>query len=439
MNAATAIAELASPLLAQSASSEAPLGDALLHDVRIERILKAVRGHLGLEIAFVARYVDDEREITHVDTNLALPMGAGYRERKDQGYCWHVLEGRLPELIRDPADHPLTQSIAITHLLPIGCHLNVPLRLSDGRVWGSFCALSRTPDRSMNERDMGVLRAFAGLAAEQIETSLGHDMSAMQARRSIGEVITGNRLGIVHQPIHALAGGVPVGIECLARFPDAATRGPDKWFGEAAEVGLAVDLEMAAVKAALASLDHLPQGFYASINASPETILSGALREALEQSGRADLVIEVTEHQQVDDFAALGRELALIKGHARIAIDDVGAGYAGLRHIVELAPDLLKLDMSLTRDINRDPARRALAGAMVGFAREIGCKLVAEGVETDAERAVLADLGVDYGQGWLFARPMPAIAALHHLMGLSAATQGEGAGAAFVPPLAGTG
>lgn len=90
---------------------------------------------------------------------------------------------------------------------------------------------------------------------------------------------------------------------------------------------------------------------------------------------------------------------------ARIAIDDVGAGYAGLRHLVDLGPDLLKLDMSLTRDIHLDPARRALAGAMVRFAGEIGCKLVAEGVECEEERSVLASLGVDYGQGYLFGRP----------------------------------
>ncbi len=412
-------AALAPSLLAPSSLVPDPLGDRLLHDARIERILKAVRGHLGLEIAFVARYVDDDRELTHVSTDLALPMGAGYRERKDQGYCWHILEGRLPELIHDTADHPLTRSISITHLLPIGCHLNVPLRLSDGRIWGSFCALSRTPDRSITERDMGVLRAFAGLAAEQIETSLESDMSTSEARRSIVEVIGGKRLSVVHQPIHSLADGRPVGIECLARFPDAAVRGPDKWFHEAAEVGLGIDLEMAAIDAALASLDQLPLGFYASINASPRTILSGAVREALAVRNRADLVVEVTEHQQVADFPALARELALIKVNARIAIDDVGAGYAGLRHIVDLAPDILKLDMGLTRDLHRDPARRALTGAMVGFAREIGCKLVAEGVETDEELSVLVDLGVDYGQGWLFARPMPAVAALHHLLGFA--------------------
>ena len=407
-------ASLATPLL-----SDAALPDALLHDARIERILKTVRGHLGLEIAFVARYVDDDREITHVDTDLALPMGAGYRERKDQGYCWHVLEGRLPELIHDSADYPLARSIPITDMLPVGCHLNVPLRLSDGSVWGSFCALSRTPDRSITERDMTILRSFAELAAVHVETALEGDMDSAAKRRSIGALIGRNDIAIVQQPIHSLTDGTAVGVECLARFPDALVRGPDKWFEEAAGVGLGTDLEMAAVRTALASLEQIPNGFYAAINASPETILSGALEEALGQTRlHCDLVVEVTEHSKVQDYAALGRALTNIRGKARIAIDDVGAGYAGLRHIVDLRPDLLKLDMCLTRDIDTDPARRALSSAMVRLAEKIGCRLVAEGVETQAESEVLRDLGVNYAQGWLFARPMPPLRALHHLLGL---------------------
>ena len=94
-------------------------------------------------------------------------------------------------------------------------------------------------------------------------------------------------------------------------------------------------------------------------------------------------MIEVTEHQRVEDYGALAKALRTISDRARIAIDDVGAGYAGLRHLVDLAPDILKLDMSLTRDIDTDPARRALALALVVFSREIGCSLVAEGIEDD--------------------------------------------------------
>ena len=112
----------------------------------IDRILRAVREHLGTEIAFVSRYVEnDEKELTHVDSDLELPMGPGFRDPRENSYCWHIAEGRLPELIQDPADHPFTATMGITEFLPVGCHLNVPLRLSDGRLYGSFCCLSRSP------------------------------------------------------------------------------------------------------------------------------------------------------------------------------------------------------------------------------------------------------------------------------------------------------
>ncbi|MDN3646492.1 EAL domain-containing protein [Pontixanthobacter aestiaquae] len=385
-------------------------------DDRVDRILDAVREHLGVEIAFVSRYIDEDRELMNVRSDLDLPMGPGYREPKENGYCWHVLQGNLPELIQDPADFPFTEEFAITKMLPVGCHLNVPLRLADGSVYGSFCALSRKPDRSMTERDLGVVRAFAQLAAEQIETTLEEDTRRSTLHKTISQLISGDRLTIVHQPIHSLDSNEPVGVECLARFPDAGSRGPDQWFDEAEEVGLGTELEMLAVRSALATLPYVPEGHYMSVNASPATIISGALEQALGDSDGDRLVIEVTEHQQVEDFQALADALRWIGPKAKIAIDDVGAGYAGLRHIVDLEPDILKLDMSLTRDIHRNPARRALAAAMVAFSNEIGCKLIAEGIENEQERNTLQELGVTMGQGYFFSKPLPVIASQQWLM-----------------------
>ncbi len=412
------MADLAFQLPAEGLSS-APLADELLHDQSIERVLAAVRGHLGLEIAFVSRYIAGGlRELTHVHTDLDLPMGAGFQEPVEDSYCWHILEGRLPELIQDPADHPFTAQLAITDFLPVGCHLNVPLRLSDGKVWGSFCALGRQPDRTLGQRDLNVVRAFAGLAAERIEASMESEMELAAARARIEEMLDGHAITIFHQPIHSLASGEPVGVECLARFPNTKQRGPDAWFEDAEKVGLGVELEMAAVRNALETLNHVPDGAYAAVNVSPSTILSGALARELESADCTKLVVEVTEHQQVGDYGQLAEALAELKGKVRIAIDDVGTGYSGLRHIVDLKPDILKMDMALTRDIHRDPARRALTGALVQLSRDIGCKVVAEGIETADERAAMAALGVDYGQGYFFARPLPVVAAQQHMLGV---------------------
>lgn len=396
-----------------------PLADELLHDPAIERVLAAVRGHLGVEIAFVSRYVEGgQRELTHVHTDLDLPMGLGFREPVEDSYCWHILEGRLPELIHDPADYPLTAELAITDFLPVGCHLNVPLRLTDGSVWGRFCALGRQPDRTLGDRDMKVVRAFAALAAERIEAGMAQDMELSITRARVSEMLDGHAITIFQQPIHCLTSGEPVGVECLARFPKTNQRGPDAWFEDAEKVGLGVELEMAAVRNALETLGHVPEGKYAAVNVSPATILSGQIERELAGVETTKLVLEVTEHQQVTDFAVLAEALARLKGKVRIAIDDVGTGYSDLRHIVDLKPDILKMDMALTRDIHKDPARRALTGALVQLSRDIGCKLVAEGIETVEERAAMAALGVDYGQGYLFARPLPVVAAQQHLMGL---------------------
>ncbi len=394
-----------------------PLADVLVNDPAIDRILAAVRGHLGVEIAFVSRYVEGEaRELTHVSTDLDLPMGPGFREPREDSYCWHILNGRLPELIQDPADFPLTQQLAITGFLPVGCHINTPLRLADGTVWGSFCALGRQPDRSMNARDLAILKSFAGLAAERIESALEGEMRNSEARARVESMLDGHGVSTFQQPIIALATGRAVGVECLSRFPDLTKRGPEAWFDDAALVGLGKELEMTAVRCALDSLGHIPEGIYATINVSPQTVASGALRELLETVEARNLVIEITEHCQVDDFDELAREIAALREFARIAIDDVGTGYSGLRHIVDLQPDILKMDMVLTRGIEADPARKAMTAALVQLAREIGCTLVAEGIETEHEARVMKRLGVDCGQGYLYSRPLPVVAAQQFLL-----------------------
>ncbi|RYY31924.1 MAG: EAL domain-containing protein, partial [Sphingomonadales bacterium] len=217
--------------------------------------------------------------------------------------------------------------------------------------------------------------------------------------------------------VEPVAGRAGAGCEALARFADAGARPPSDWFNEAAEVGLGVELEIAAIVNVLAAMPFVPADHYISINASPETVLSGQLEPLLKAANRPGLVIELTEHARVDDYGALRTALDGLRQYARIAIDDVGAGYSSLRHIIALEPDILKLDMSLTRDVDTDPARRALAGAMVNFASRIDASIVAEGIERVEEADVLRELGVTYGQGYLFSRPMPLVAAQQHMLG----------------------
>ena len=388
----------------------------------IDRILDSVRSHLGMEIAFASRIVDDLREFTHIRSDCPVPVSPGDAEPLAETLCGLVLQGELPELMHDAREFPAALPIGITLGLPVASHLNVPLRLRDGSLYGTFCCVNRTPDRTLTDRDTATLRAFADLAVQLIESDLALHSRDKAITSRVEAVLAYDAITIVQQPIHELVSGKPVGVECLARFPDAALRGPDVWFGEAAEVGLGIELELAAIRAALRTFGHVPAPCYMSINASPAAVIRGDLLALVQGYDRARLVIEVTEHSQVSDYAALGTALDALRPYARIAIDDVGAGYAGLRHLVDLRPDLLKLDMSLTRDIARDPARRALAHALVHFAAEMGSSIVAEGVETEAERSTLAALKVSLAQGYLFNRPMPVVAAQQVLLGLERTT-----------------
>jgi EAL domain-containing protein (putative c-di-GMP-specific phosphodiesterase class I) len=389
-------------------------------DQAIDRILEAVRTHLGMDIAFASRFVDGRREFTHINAAGSAPAKPGDSEPQEETYCYRILQGRLPELIIDANDYPEAMELPITAALPVGSHLNVPLRLSDGSVYGSFCCLSHQPDRTLTSRDLDTVRAFAALAAEQIEGELGEEAERRERVGRITQVIEQDRIAMVYQPIHRLADGRPVGVEALARFPDQATRTPDRWFAEAAKIGLGTELEMLAVRQAIRGLPFIPAELYVAVNVSPATALAPDLERVIAGAPDGRLVVEVTEHSKVADYDALSAALARLRGRARIAIDDVGAGYSGLRRILDLRPDILKLDMSLTRDVDSDPARAALARALVTFAAGINCHIVAEGIETEAEMKALRALGIGYGQGWHFSRPMPSVAVQQFLLGAGA-------------------
>jgi EAL domain-containing protein (putative c-di-GMP-specific phosphodiesterase class I) len=226
-------------------------------------------------------------------------------------------------------------------------------------------------------------------------------------------VIEESGLVPVFQPIVDIGCSRVVGVEALARFDTTPRRGPEEWFAEADAVGMLSDLELAAVRAALPSLEELPPDCYLSVNISPGTACSPDLGEELRSTSLDRVVLEVTEHLPVEDYAVLGVALESLRSRGlRLAIDDVGAGFSSLRHIVHLGPDLLKLDVSLIRDLDRDDVRRAVVEALTSFAARIGANVIAEGIETTAELAALQDIGVGFGQGYFLGRPGALVDAL---------------------------
>lgn len=248
-----------------------------------------------------------------------------------------------------------------------------------------------------------MMRALKGITVA--DTSNPAESWKEQIQR-IQQVLKDGLISMVFQPILDLQQGCVCGVESLARLTAEPLRTPDLWFNEAKNVGLGVDLELLAIRLALAQLGQLPKTCYMSINASPETANSPGLVEALAQVPLTRVVLEVTEHDAVSDYQVLLESLRDLRARGlRLAVDDMGSGYANLRHILQLAPDIIKLDVELTRGIDQDTPRRALAASFASFASQIGAKIVAEGVETETEFNTLKELGIQLGQGYYMARP----------------------------------
>jgi EAL domain-containing protein (putative c-di-GMP-specific phosphodiesterase class I) len=230
-----------------------------------------------------------------------------------------------------------------------------------------------------------------------------------EARERIGRLIDGDGLGVALQPIVDLGSGKVVGAEALARFKDAGDEPmpTESTFLDAHALGLGVELELTVVRLALTCEDRLPGGLYLALNVSPAVLGSGELEELVARGDRdRSLVVELTEHQPVEDYAELDRALGRLRAHGvRVAVDDVGSGFASFRHVTRVNPEILKLDRTLVCGIDEDPVRQSLASAIVAFARDVGATVVSEGIENQDELACLMELAVGCGQGFYLARP----------------------------------
>ena len=218
-------------------------------------------------------------------------------------------------------------------------------------------------------------------------------------------IIVRREFAIHLQPIIRLDDGELVAMEALTRFEDETA--PEALFGQAATYGLGAALERAAVEAAIEAVAPLAPEIALSVNVSADTLQHDrSLRELLGGVDRS-LIVELTEHERIDDYAAVRAALEPMGPHVKLAIDDAGSGFASLRHIFALRPDYVKFDIEWVRGIDRDPIRRALVSGLVYFGRETGCELIAEGIETEGELTALRELGIGLGQGYLLGRPQP--------------------------------
>jgi EAL domain-containing protein (putative c-di-GMP-specific phosphodiesterase class I)/CheY-like chemotaxis protein len=275
-------------------------------------------------------------------------------------------------------------------------------------------AIVRAIHRSMDQQGTFSSKVTGDMAHALAEQMHMVSQGAQQRRRVLEDRIArvldpgGDELFMAYQPIFDLEDGRAVGLEALARFTAPPDRSTDTWLAEAEAVGRLLELEFVALRTALRDLDQLPRDAYLSLNVSPATAVAPELLEVLEGQPAERLVLEMTEHARVDDYPALKAALGGLREQGiRLAIDDAGAGFASLRHIVLLHPDFIKLDMTLTRDVHVDETRRALVVALVAFGSQIGASVIAEGVEVPEQLPTLRQAGVRFAQGFHLARPQP--------------------------------
>jgi EAL domain-containing protein (putative c-di-GMP-specific phosphodiesterase class I)/AmiR/NasT family two-component response regulator len=258
---------------------------------------------------------------------------------------------------------------------------------------------------------------LSGEVASEVVTQLRaglrerHEESMGRATRveRLQSVLAGGGLRMVYQPIVDITDPRrAVGFEALARFSLEPAMAPDAWFEEAHKLGLGERLELHAIAVALGALNDAPPHCYVAVNAGPTLLTSSRLATMFEGRDIERIVLEVTEHAAIDDYKPVLNVLDSWRERGlRLAVDDAGAGYASLRHILKLKPDIIKLDISLVRNVCTDRPTLAMAKSLAAFGTEIGATILAEGVESVAELELLATIGVSRAQGYLIGRPMP--------------------------------
>ncbi|MDI1289502.1 MAG: EAL domain-containing protein [bacterium] len=377
---------------------------------QIADLLLTARSSLGLSMAFLSRMDGTTQHLEVVESSVPFIMKDGTTQVQETSFCQAILDKRLPEVIPDVRKYPVAMALPAAKFPRIRSYVSVPVVLSDGSVYGTFCAAGLTADRELQERDRALMSVLAKAAALIVEPGVLEAERRLEIEERVLPLIETGGPEIHLQPIVDLSTGERVGFEALSRFPREWDLPPDVVFAQAHSVGVGATLELLAITRAAEALDSLSG--YVAMNLSPAVLLAPASMAFLQQLPLDRVVLELSEHDPVDDYAVLAEAIApLRRAGMRLAIDDVGAGFSSLRHIVQTSPDVIKLDRSIVSGVAGDRILMTLVRSLVQLGADCGSVSVAEGIEDEADAITLRELGVNYGQGWHFGRPAP-IAAL---------------------------
>lgn len=373
---------------------------------QVAELLRTAKDALGLSVAFLSRMDGTTQHLEVVESALPFLFPEGARLKQETSFCQAILDGRLPAVIPDVRRHPEAMALPAARFPRLRSYVSVPVTLSDGTVYGTFCAAGLTADKGLSKRDRALMEVLASAAAVIIEPGVAADALRHDIEQRLAPVIHDGGPTVVLQPIVDLGTGRRVGAEALSRFPAAWGLPPDVVFHQAHSADLGHRLELLALERAAAHLAHVTG--YVAMNVSPRTLLTPACGELLARLPAERVLLELSEHEPVEDYAALRAALDAPRAAGmRLAIDDVGAGFSSLRHIVLCGPDVIKLDRTIVDGVGSDPVLRTLVAALVDFAHGNGTRVVAEGVETLPDVEALKELAVDLAQGWYFGRPGP--------------------------------
>ena len=375
-------------------------------DQQIADLLVTAKKSLDLSVAFLSRLDGTTQHLEVVETAVPVLVQEGAKVRQDTSFCQAILDGRLPAVIPDVTEYPEAMKLPSARIPRIRSYVSTPVHLSDGSLYGTFCAFGFRSDKELGKRDLALVEVLASAAAVIVEPEVRDQERRTEIEGRLDPVVADGGPVVLLQPIVDLATGGRVGAEALSRFPAEWGRTPDVVFAEAHSVGMGHALELQALERAAEHLDRVAG--YVAMNVSPATVLTPACGELLGRLPLDCVVLELTEHDEVEDYDVLLATLAPFRAAGlRLAIDDVGAGFSSLRHIVVTSPDVIKLDRSIAAGVAGDHVLATLVGSLVTFAHGSGARVVAEGVETADDAAALRTLGVDFGQGWHFGRPGP--------------------------------
>jgi EAL domain-containing protein (putative c-di-GMP-specific phosphodiesterase class I) len=260
-------------------------------------------------------------------------------------------------------------------------------------------------------------RVVARLVGEAWESVRIQKMQAdFQTRCRLQDVLLGNQITSVFQPIVDIIRGGLLGFEALSRGPAGTQQhAPVNLFDAAKATDLVFELDRHCRRRALRTARDLPAPHLLFINVVPAAMYDpdfqgASLIRLLEGVGLSPerIALEVSEQYAIENYTLFSEALQNFKHMGfSIAVDDIGAGYSGLEKIAHLNPRYLKFDMQLVRDIDRSHVKREMARALKTFADKMDSQIIAEGIEREGEKQACVDLGIDFGQGYLLARPAP--------------------------------